>query len=180
MAMGKLVDRNDDGASHKKSPARQAPAKQRLMASTARCGPLDPVSPQTEAGIKVDPRQKYEAMARRREKATDSFPPELQPGIRKSAPRPPPQDATLDRSSDRLIRKAEVQLLIGGCSHMHLKRLLTNPASGFPQPVYQGRIPHWWRGDVVRWIDRLAEQPRKPPPQAENFKGRKRKTHVTA
>ena len=174
--MGKLVDRNDDGASHKKSPARQAPAKQRLMASTAQCGPFDPVPPRTEAGMKVTPHQQYEALARGHQKTTDSFPPELQPSSRKSAARAPPDDAAPDRSHDRLIRKAEVQLLIGSCSHMHLKRLVTNPASGFPQPVYQGRIPHWWRADVVRWINRLAAQPRVPPPQVRNFaKGRKRR-----
>jgi hypothetical protein len=74
-----------------------------------------------------------------------------------------------DRSHDRLIRKAEVQLLIGGCSHMHLKRLVANPASGFPPPIYQGRYPFWWRNDVLGWINRLARQPRALSPQRDSF-----------
>jgi hypothetical protein len=82
---------------------------------------------------------------------------------------PPPEDATPDRSRDRLVTKPEVLLLIGGHSHMHLKRLVADPASGFPQPIYQGRIPHWWRADVVRWIERLARQPHGRAPQAGNF-----------
>jgi hypothetical protein len=157
---------------HKKSPARQATSKRQLMASTARCRPLDPLPPQGEAGhrLKADPHQQYEDMARQREKTTDNpLPPELQSSCRKSAPRPPPEDAAPDRSHDRLIRKAETQQLMGNCSHMHLKRLVANTASGFPQPIYQGRIPHWWRGDIVRWIDRLARQPHGRPPQADNF-----------
>jgi hypothetical protein len=160
-------------AHHKKSPTRQATSKRQLMASTARCGPLDPLPRQGEVGhrIQVDPHRQYEDMARQYEQpATDSpLPPELQSNCPKSAPRPPPEDAAPDRSHDRLIRKAEVQLLIGGCSHMHLKRLVTNPASGFPAPIYVGRIPYWWRGDVVRWIDRQARQSHGRPPQADNF-----------
>jgi hypothetical protein len=157
---------------HQKNSAEQATSKQRLMTSTARCGPLDPLPRQGEAGhrLKADPHQQYEDMARQREKTTDNpLPPELQPNCRKSAPRPPPEDAAPDRSHDRLITKPEVLVLIGGHSHMHLKRLVADPASGFPQPIYQGRIPHWWRGDIVRWIDRLARQPHGHPPQADNF-----------
>ena len=48
-------------AHHKKSPARQATSKRQLMASTARCGPLDPLPRQGEAGrrFKVDPHRQY-------------------------------------------------------------------------------------------------------------------------
>jgi hypothetical protein len=149
-----------------------------LMSSVASCTSLDTQSRSAERSpSKVDPHRQYEDMARRYEEpATDSPLPELQPSVRKSAPRPPPEDAEPDRTYDRLIRKAEVQRLIGGVSHMHLKRLVTNPASGFPQPLYQGRFPFWWLNDVLGWINRLGRQPHTRAPQGDSFKhGRQRK-----
>jgi hypothetical protein len=83
--------------------------------------------------------------------------------------RKPTPAAAPDRSHDRLMRKAETQQLMGGCSHMHLKRLCLDRTTGFPQPIYVGRTPYWWHGDVVRWIDRQARQPLGRPPQADNF-----------
>jgi hypothetical protein len=81
----------------------------------------------------------------------------------------------VDHTDDRLIRKGEVLSLLGGVSHMHLKRILANPASGFPQPYYQNKFPCWWRNDVVRWINGLPTQPRARAPN--NFaKGKRRKT----
>src|SRR6516165_3452411 len=105
-----------------KTVHRKRPTKQQLMSSTARCCPLDRKSRSEERSpSKADPRQQYEDMARPYQPATDNpLPPELQPGISKSAPRPPPEDAVPDRSHDRLIRKSETQELLGGCSHMHL------------------------------------------------------------
>jgi predicted DNA-binding transcriptional regulator AlpA len=96
-------------------------------------------------------------------------PPDFEPGIRKSAPRPPPQDNEPDRSNDRLIRTSEAQELLGGCSHMTIKRLVANLASGFPAPIYLGRHPHFWFNDVVRWINRQAAQSRQPSPQGRNI-----------
>jgi hypothetical protein len=93
----------------------------------------------------------------------------LQPGIRTSAPRPPPEDAEPDRSRDRLIKKIEAQELLGGCSHMTIKRLVGDPASGFPAPLYLGRHPHFWRNDILRWINAQAAKPRQPSPQADNL-----------
>jgi hypothetical protein len=72
-------------------------------------------------------------------------------------------DTEPDRRNDRLIPKSEVQVLLGNRSHMHIKRLLANTEANFPRPRYQGRHPFWWRGDVVRWIERLAT---KPSPQS--------------
>jgi hypothetical protein len=81
-----------------------------------------------------------------------------------------------DRSGDRLVKTSAVQKLLGGCSHMTVRRLVADPESGFPAPIYLGRYPHFWFNDVVRWIDRQAERPRKRPPQSYNFeRGRKAK-----
>jgi hypothetical protein len=39
----------------------------------------------------------------------------------------------------------------------------------------------WWKNEVVAWADRLASQPRQPPPQAHNFeKGHQRKAAAAA
>jgi predicted DNA-binding transcriptional regulator AlpA len=86
-----------------------------------------------------------------------------------SHPIPAKQVADPDRSNDRLIRTSEAQELLGGCSHMTIKRLVANPTADFPQPIYLGRHPHFWFNDVVRWINRQAAKPRQPSPQARNI-----------
>jgi hypothetical protein len=140
---------------HHKS-LKQSTRRSGLMSSAARCGPLDTKSRSEERSpSKADPRQQYEDMAR----------PYQQP----AADAPLPELQQPDRSRDRLIKKSEAQELLGRCSHMTLKRLSTNPASGFPQPVYLGRHPHFWFNDIVAWINKQARQPRQPSPQAKNI-----------
>jgi hypothetical protein len=157
---------------HRKRPTKQATSKQRLMSSAARCGPLDTLPRSAERSpSKADTRQQYEDRARPYQPPAADVPlPELQPGIRQSAPRPPPEDAEPDRSHDRLIKKSEAQELLGGCSHMTLKRLLVSPTTAFPRPIYLGRHPHFWRNDILRWITaQAATSQQQKSPQADNL-----------
>ena len=69
-----------------------------------------------------------------------------------------------DRSDDVLISSKELQILLGGCSHMFIRRRIQDARFNFPHPVRLGRRIAWWRQDVLTWIQSLRQRsgPRTP------------------
>jgi predicted DNA-binding transcriptional regulator AlpA len=142
----------------------QPTLRQQLMQS--HCSPRDP-EPMPPAGGGGPSVKTEDDLGQEREQSCLA-PPDFEPSIRKSTPRPPPQDSEPDRTSDRLIRLAEAQELLGGCSHMTIRRLVAGD-SGFPAPVYYNRFPHFWRGDILQWLSQQAAKSRPSSPQARNI-----------
>jgi len=76
-----------------------------------------------------------------------------------NAPRERP--SSIDTSGgDHLISTKQACELLGGCSKMHLWRLLHDESYrslGFPEPIERGkhgRHPrkYFWRGEVLAWL----------------------------
>jgi hypothetical protein len=57
---------------------------------------------------------------------------------------------------DRLINKTILKVLLSDANDMRIARLLADPDAGFPKPVYIGRRPHWWHGEIIDWIENKA------------------------
>ena len=66
---------------------------------------------------------------------------------------------------DFLMARATVQRLLGGRSHMFIKRRVE--AGELPAPHYLGRHPHWWHSDVVAYVE--AQPRRAASYSAENL-----------
>jgi predicted DNA-binding transcriptional regulator AlpA len=73
-------------------------------------------------------------------------------------------DADADLSDDHLISVNQVCELLGGCSRMHIWRLVNDPdyaEFGFPRPIPIGKIGRHTRqyfklGEIRRWIAKQA------------------------
>lgn len=56
----------------------------------------------------------------------------------------------------KLINAAAVREKIGGCSDMHLWRLLNNADLQFPRPSYINSRRYWLESEIDAWIDLQA------------------------
>jgi predicted DNA-binding transcriptional regulator AlpA len=64
-----------------------------------------------------------------------------------------PAIRTPNRMEDRLITDDEVRKILGGVSHMWVRRRRVDPTFRFPRVVRTGRKVRTWLGDVVRYAD---------------------------
>jgi hypothetical protein len=63
--------------------------------------------------------------------------------------------------TEKYLRTAQVRQRYGNASAMWIERRLRDPASGFPAPVYFGRLRFWRLSDLERWDAEEATK-RKP------------------
>ena len=83
------------------------------------------------------------------------FPGRPENAAAQQAPRPTVPQRHGDRASgddpaDVLLRSAAVRRRYGNCSDMWLHRRL-NDDSGFPKPIYLGRLRYWRLSDLIAW-----------------------------
>ena len=68
------------------------------------------------------------------------------------------------RNDDVLLSERAARTMIGGVSHMFIRRQLATDAA-FPKLVRVGRRRFYWRNDILKWLGSpAAAQPDQPPP----------------
>jgi hypothetical protein len=72
---------------------------------------------------------------------------------------------------DVLMHKGPVKQLLGDASDTKMARLLADPDANFPRPIYIGRRPLWWRGEMLNWLATDAARTRSTARQGRPPKG---------
>jgi predicted DNA-binding transcriptional regulator AlpA len=69
-------------------------------------------------------------------------------------------------NQNALIPAAQVRERFGGVSDMWIHRRLHDD-SGFPRPLYIGRLRFWRLSELIEWEDNLARMNIATPPKAD-------------
>ena len=73
----------------------------------------------------------------------------------------------MTEKTERLLRTKEVCEKLGGCSSMHIWRLLNDERYAhlqFPEPLRFDRIPRWRESEIDAFIERQAQRVQKVVP----------------